>query len=554
MNSAPYWGATSSGSQDVPINFYIPGTSLNSAQILIGSTFVNSSGHPTPAAYNFSLWLNNNLTLNNIGSGNFTYLYYDAVAQGINYPYSFYNYYANLNLTNLQVGTINSFYIKFLNAQGHTTLNYNTLPWFSILANYTTQISVPQGCINTTSYFPDLTGEANYNTGKGTIYDPSTSTVTPISNIRSVSWNTLSTSDYNLSTPFVITGLPNSGSGTASAVGSSCIVNLPANNTLFDAYTVVNAYGADDGCIVQVKDSTGTWNTVFTSWNTTSRSDGGYGNVPGIVTLHDSITDPSYDPAKDPLKVGNNTVRIIIYDVADSGSDYDMLGLKNSYTTITYSSLPIRWDTFPFDSSQGIGSGSQNSLTESKRFNIDPGAMNALLFIGVGSHMRSISVSASTANNSISNTIYPTNSNIPFVLNLSQYDTTHVFTYSDGSLKPGNYTLNVTVIPSLGYESGDLPNNYNIPISYGTYGSPDIYSGTRIGILYPELLNNMWSTNFANTPGAAEAAANASLYDTYLDPLRAQGFYVNDSLVKLEAVYSGNVPNAIPIRLTLWKQ
>ena len=64
----------------------------------------------------------------------------------------------------------------------------------------------------------------------------------------------------------------------------------------------------------------------------------------------------------------------------------------------------------------------------------------------------------------------------------------------------------------------------------------------------------MWSTNFANTPGAAEAAANTSLYDTYLDPLRAQGLYVNDSLVKLEAVYSGNVPNAIPIRLTLWKQ
>jgi hypothetical protein len=40
----------------------------------------------------------------------------------------------------------------------------------------------------------------------------------------------------------------------------------------------------------------------------------------------------------------------------------------------------------------------------------------------------------------------------------------------------------------------------------------------------------------------------------YLQPLINQGFYVNTSLIKNETLYAGNVPNAIPIRLELWKQ
>ena len=90
---------------------------------------------------------------------------------------------------------------------------------------------------------------------------------------------------------------------------------LPNNTNLLDAYVVLNAFGGEDGAIVQVKDPvSGNWTTMFTSFNTpgvstTQRSDGGYGNVPGIISLHDSISDPNYSVNKDPLRVGDNKVR-----------------------------------------------------------------------------------------------------------------------------------------------------------------------------------------------------------------------------------------------------
>ena len=73
---------------------------------------------------------------------------------------------------------------------------------------------------------------------------------------------------------------------------------IPPGNRLFDAFTVVNAFGGEDGCIVQVQDSTGTINTTFASFINTSRTDGGYGFVPGIVNIQPW------------LKSGTNKVRI----------------------------------------------------------------------------------------------------------------------------------------------------------------------------------------------------------------------------------------------------
>ena len=61
-------------------------------------------------------------------------------------------------------------------------------------------------------------------------------------------------------------------------------------------------------------------------------------------------------PMKDPLRVGNNTVRIIICDLCTGGNDYDLLGLQNCYATITYSPFPIRWDTTIFNNYQNDSS------------------------------------------------------------------------------------------------------------------------------------------------------------------------------------------------------
>jgi hypothetical protein len=67
-------------------------------------------------------------------------------------------------------------------------------------------------------------------------------------------------------------------------------------------------------------------------------------------------------------------------------------------------------------------------------------------------------------------------------------------------------------------------------------------------------LQNAWATGFASTPSGALNASYSNLFTNYLNTLINQGYYVNTSLIKNETVYSGNVPNAIPIRLELWKQ
>ena len=59
--------------------------------------------------------------------------------------------------------------------------------------------------------------------------------------------------------------------GTGSAVAFNTGYKNKPGNRLFDAFTVVNAFGGEDGCIVQVKDSTGTMATVFTSFGNTQR-------------------------------------------------------------------------------------------------------------------------------------------------------------------------------------------------------------------------------------------------------------------------------------------
>ncbi len=43
--------------------------------------------------------------------------------------------------------------------------------------------------------------------------------------------------------------------------------------------------------------------------------------------------------------------------------------------------------------------------------------------------------------------------------------------------------------------------------AYGYTGDPSIFSGTRISVIYPKFLQNVWATGFANNP--QDAATNA---------------------------------------------
>jgi hypothetical protein len=545
-----FWGGSGASPQtDIPINFTIPTSgTINSAQILIGSAY--ETGEGTPYAYNTDFYLNGQLALS-VKNSSFNlsssphYLY-----QGTNW-YIF-NYLNSLNTTLFTSGTPsnNNFYLRFNASQ------YNSMPWFSILANYTTTISVPQGTNFTSANFYNIAGVGNPT--QSILYNISSGQATNVTT-QTLSWTNLQGNDnYSLTTPFVLTNIPNTNNGntgSGSAVMSTTDLILPNSRSVLDAYVVLNAYGGEDGAIVQVKDPvSGNWTTMFTSFNTpgvstTQRSDGGYGNVPGIISLHDSITDPNYSMNKDPLKMGDNKVRIIIWDDANSG-DYDLVGLQNCYATIAYSQFFIRWDTTVFNNYQNDSSSSTKTLTETENFNIQTGAQNVLLFMGLGTNTRNVAVKVS--NGTSSNTIY--NGNVQFDLNLTSYDSTNIFTTVVNGVnvpKPGNYTVSVTVTPSTAYESGDLATSTG---SYGNQGDPEIYSGTRISVLYPQFLQNAWATGFASTPSGALNASYSNLFTNYLNTLINQGYYVNASLIKNETVYSGNVPNAIPIRLELWKQ
>ena len=359
LDDYPYWGGNYPASYSqtpVPITFNINGT-INNATFLLGS----ADSSDNAAAYGANFVLNGNSANHNIQSGAFTDLQYAATSGEM------YNYLGQINGSELVSG-INNFYINF------NAYSSQKMPWFALLANYNTSIKVPQGVLNSTSYFPDIAGVGmpswegqciNYNLATGQVNKTSG---------RSIDWSILNTQDIDTSTPFELTGLPN-GISQGSAVATVSNVYLPNNTRLFDAYTVVNAYGGEDGAIVQVKNAGATWTTIFTSFGYTKRTDGGYGNIPGIINI------APY------LQTGNNQVRIVTWDDA-TNHDYDLVGLTHCYSTITYSQLPIRWDTFPFKSMQY----SSSTGSQPQNFNIASDAQEALLFLGTGTDTRNITV------------------------------------------------------------------------------------------------------------------------------------------------------------------
>jgi hypothetical protein len=521
LDRYPYWAG---GRSPTPISFSVPSNgTINGAKFLLGSSggYYYQQGwyqYWKDSAYGANFVLNGNTANHNIASGDFTDLQYASPSTG-----EMYNYLGSISGSELLSG-LNNFYINFDDVHSR-----QYMPWFSILANYTTSIKVPQGVLTNTTSFRDISGVGNPT--NSLLYDLNTGQITSTPT-RSISWNTLQSNDIDTGTPFVITGIP-SGDSRGSAVATTCDVYLPTNTRLFDAYTVVNGFGGCDRAIVQVKNSYGTWQTVFTSWDYTQRTDGGYGNIPGILNIAPYLT------------AGHNTVRIILWDNAP-GDDYDLVGLTDCYSTITYSQLPIKWDTFPFTSKQY----SSNTGTGTQTFNIANEAQEALLFVGTGTDSRSIKVTCQK--DSSTSTLY--DGPIPYVLNLGDLDAAaskHIITKvnSNGSydLVPGSYSLTVSVTPGYSYESGDFGGSGT---SVQTYANPEIFSGTRISVIYPKFLQNSWSSGFANTAEEAKENARQNLINTLL----SYGISINPSLIKTEAIYTGDTPNSIPVRLDLWQE
>lgn len=515
LNNRPFWGK---GSTAANIQFTIPeNTTLIGGKYLLGSSNHNNIANPRNPSYSANVVVNN--INHNILNTSFTFL---NLRPGTSE--TMYNYQGNLTSSELIRGK-NNFYVNFLNPG----LNSGSdMPWFSILASYTTSIKVPVGIITDINNFTDTAGVAvpspqnldgvGGSNEYGFSYDLNNGQRTFFYNLRSIRWSDFLGKDstYSDGVPFVLTNIPGQSNGCT--VSKVTDINIPAGARIFDSYLVVNSYGGVDNTLVEVWNGT-TWQVAFNSFdlNGVDYSDvsDGYGNDPGVIYI------------KDYLKNGHNKVRITVWDEAPS-SDYDLVGLTNCYTVTSYSKLPISWTNFAFNSHQS----SNNQYSQVKQFTIGAEAQQAYLFFGTSTTTRHIKVDYNN------NTVLYDSDTIPFVLDLAAIDAGRVITNSSGGLKPGTYNLRVTVTgPANNWESGD--NNANAAL----------FSGTRVSIIYPKFLENVWTTSYSSSAEDAEAQAKAEL----IAELNQMGITPDQSLIKEEAMYTGNLPNAIPVRLDLWQ-
>ncbi|MCG2828431.1 hypothetical protein [Methanothermobacter sp. K4] len=517
LYSRPYWGYQTAPQN---ITFSVPSTNIHWGKFLLGSC-----NRQNRSSYGANVVINN--VPHVVRNDSFTFL---NLRPGTTRELM-YNYQGNI--TSL-VGGSNRFYVQFTNMTTTGSTDYD-LPWFSVIANYTNTIKVPKGIITRTYPFNDVAGLAvpgltrldnNGTMGYGRIYDLNTGTVTNLNTRRVIAWSSMVRQNhlYSDGLPFVIDSV-NGGSADGCAVSVTQDVPIPTGSRILDAYTVVNPYGGVDNALVEVWNGTA-WNVAFCSFNyggvTYSAVSDGYGNVPGIIYI------------RDYLRAGQtNKVRVTIWDNVP-GQDYDLVGLVDCYSTVSYTSLPIQWNNYPFASYQN----STNVSAPVRQFAIGSDAKKVLLFMGAGLDTKTIRVEVK---NSTSAWTQLYNGPVPFSLDIGAIDVAGSRIFTTGgtpgnySTRPGTYDIRVTINSGQGWESGD--------------SNAEIYSGTRVAVIYPKFLANMWATEYSNDAYTAQALARQEL----IAMLQASGYNIDPSLIRTEALYTGDIPNSLPVRLTLWR-
>ncbi|HNR25920.1 MAG TPA: hypothetical protein PKI66_04300, partial [Methanobacteriaceae archaeon] len=81
------------------------------------------------------------------------------------------------------------------------------------------------------------------------------------------------------------------------------------------------------------------------------------------------------------------------------------------------------------------------------------------------------------------------------------------------------------------------------------YANAEIFTGTRISVLYPEVLRNVWTLAYNDT---ATSAMNKAKEDLIRNLNTSDPHIINN--IKTEALFTGDFPNQIPVRLSLWRQ
>jgi hypothetical protein len=113
----------------------------------------------------------------------------------------------------------------------------------------------------------------------------------------------------------------------------------------------------------------------------------------------------------------------------------------------------------------------------------------------------------------------------------------------------GTYWLRLTVNVGPDWKSGD--EKASGVANHGGSACCEIFSGSRVAVLYPKFLENMWVNEYADTAKGAKDKAEATLRQQLKDVYH----FSDDRLDKIqsEALYTGDMPNTVPIRLDLWR-
>jgi hypothetical protein len=136
------------------------------------------------------------------------------------------------------------------------------------------------------------------------------------------------------------------------------------------------------------------------------------------------------------------------------------------------------------------------------------------------------------------------------MLNLAELDaslpanqhilTTTTSTPSDYELIPGSYTVRVTVTgPTNNWESGDENSN------------AEIFSGTKVTVLYPEFIDMLWKEAYSATATEAEEKARRALSDALSSEYGIDVPW-NSTAILSESIWASGDPLPTYVKLQIW--
>ncbi|RLG73054.1 MAG: hypothetical protein DRO11_00625 [Methanobacteriota archaeon] len=299
-------------------------------------------------------------------------------------------------------------------------------------------------------------------------------------------------------------------SSCASGFFADFLIPIP-DATLLDAILVLNTFGGVDSGLIQISGDGENWVTLFDGYSTGEDLgmfyDRGYGYLPGTLYIRNAIL--SVLPQSPDHSV---RIRVYLFDYTPS-NDWDYVGIDGSYVFLVYTDFPVEIRVYPFENEQNYVSSSETpDVSQYITVNITKSTLGskptmAHLFLGLGSDTGRVVVEYATDYDQDGSftpyeEVYDSDDNegeIPYYVDLTEElrdpsDPLH--------LRLGTIRVRVK-----------LWNRDNNWPTYSQSGEPaaEIFSGTRLSIVYPRFLKNEWAFAYASRPEDALMLSKARL-------------------------------------------